>query len=166
MTTSGDGRDWIVFRIDDYALQTLHAEVDLKVRGEVEVYERQASVALRSEGDWNYVPDFGNVRLSEDDRGRSHLTWRTALNAPQPEWGYSLRDPTSGFVRNGQWSGLSFSFPPSALTFQMSPVSSYPGNVTPGSLPAVFTPKHLAATLNRELNCPQIRLADYAAAPR
>ncbi len=163
MTPGSDGRDWIVFRIDDATRRMLPAEVGLSVSCTLKVYERQGSVNLRSDGAWACIPGFGNVRLLEDAAGMSRLIWRTALTPPDPEWRYSLRDTVSGVVTDGEWSGLSYSVPSSPLTFRMSPVYSYPGSVTPHSPPAVFTVNRHTVTINRLVELPPIRLADYEA---
>jgi hypothetical protein len=45
----------------------------------------------------------------------------------------------------------------------MSPVYSYSGCVTPHSPPAVFTVNRHTVTINRLVELPPIRLADYEA---
>jgi hypothetical protein len=162
MTAGSDGRDWVVFHLDDLVRRAVPAEVPLRLSFTLNVDEPYASVNLRPAGGWSSIPGFGNVALPNDAHGTSYLIWRTALTPAEPGWKYTLSNADFRIVRNGEWSGMfAYSQGSVPLQFHFTPIYSYPGNVTLDSLPAVLTVNRASATIHRQLQLPPIRLADY-----
>ena len=151
--THGDGLAWLVFNPPE---NLRAATVELSAPMDLELYEQPGGVALPPDGGWAYIPGFGTVAARDVEGGRVLLA-RTPLKPAGPEWRYRLNGQTG----DGVWDSYDHAAPVSPLAFRIGSVCRNVGG--PGGTPPPFflTARRLVAVLHRELNIPQIRLADY-----
>jgi hypothetical protein len=157
MTIDSDGRGWIALQFPE---KLPAGRVNLSMSVEVSVYEWQGSANLRSDGGWTNVPGFGSFALRRySNDWHSYPIARTALLRTTGRWLYRIGDGPANVITESIET-----VPASPLTFRFSPVYSSQGlGIGPGALPRplVLSTARLVATVHRELNMSQIRLADY-----
>ena len=151
--TYSDGTGWIVFNPPE---NLRAATVDLSAPMDLEVYEERGGVALPPDGGWAYIPGFGTVAARDVEGGRV-LIARTPLKPAGPEWRYRL----NGRAWDGVWDSYDHAAPVSPLAFRIGSVCRNASGLGGTPPPVFITAKRLVAVLHRELNIPQVRLADY-----
>ena len=187
IATTGDIHDWVWISVDDAVLSagsvgTADRVADVWVSLELTLYERERRADILPGRAWTHIPGFGNVKFVEGPRG-GYPVCRTAFQAADSEWTYSLRDANAWFADHAGWSILLFDPSPSPVWFSASPVFSYAGQpvllavtVTGGqplsrfaaprhdpAQPLAFTARHRVARLRRDMVVPKVRLTAYRA---
>jgi hypothetical protein len=164
-TSAGDNAESIQFSIDSPATH-IPDRVNLRMSVTLDILERQTKVDLWPGRGWTSVPGFGQVTWLDDSNSARHLLWYVPLLPGERRRTYDVGYATSQSVPETSSIVSGSNYPASPILFQVTPINWQSGALSlpsPSSPPLAFTAQRRLATVHRELNLSNVRLADYLA---